>query len=255
MLRFVYRWLVRLHPRRFRERFAEEMLSIFDCFGEGPAAVEFVADGFISLVRQWTLRSEYWKEEQVGGVPARVDGMPTFYIFERFKPRTSALIDGGIVTLVLFCAVSLALRFNWTHPVFLPFSGIRFSTGSHAEPSAKPVVSSPSEAVPVHSQRQLDSDSSKSRAPKAVGSSPRQPVLSQVQTPKLPSGGSRVVAARGLPASASSQRSPEREQDTSPHSVRFTTVADDVSLEVLGLGWTGTTSGLTGRLGKHRPRI
>ncbi|MGA9800748.1 MAG: hypothetical protein WBQ68_17165 [Terriglobales bacterium] len=30
MLRFVYRWLLRLHPARFRVRFAEEMLAIFD---------------------------------------------------------------------------------------------------------------------------------------------------------------------------------------------------------------------------------
>jgi hypothetical protein len=30
MLRLFYRWLLRFHPTRFRERFAEEMLSIFD---------------------------------------------------------------------------------------------------------------------------------------------------------------------------------------------------------------------------------
>jgi hypothetical protein len=33
MLRFVYRWLLRLHPARFRERFAEEMLWILTPIG------------------------------------------------------------------------------------------------------------------------------------------------------------------------------------------------------------------------------
>src|SRR2546429_4136379 len=37
MLRLFYRGLLRFHPSRFRERFAEEMLSIFDHV-EGRAA-------------------------------------------------------------------------------------------------------------------------------------------------------------------------------------------------------------------------
>ena len=36
MLRLFYRGLLRFHPTRFRERFAEEMLSIFDHVGPCP---------------------------------------------------------------------------------------------------------------------------------------------------------------------------------------------------------------------------
>src|SRR5256884_4321164 len=63
MLRLFYRGLLRFHPSRFRERFAEEMLSIFDHVEGRAASAELVADAFISLVRQWTMRSEYWEEE------------------------------------------------------------------------------------------------------------------------------------------------------------------------------------------------
>src|SRR2546429_3008659 len=63
MLRLFYRWLLSFHPARFRKRFAEEMLSIFDHIEGRAAAVELVADAFISLVRQWTMRSEYWEEK------------------------------------------------------------------------------------------------------------------------------------------------------------------------------------------------
>ena len=71
MLRLFYRGLLRFHPSRFRERFAEEMLSIFDHVEGRAASAELVADAFISLVRQWTMRSEYWEEEESASVPAR----------------------------------------------------------------------------------------------------------------------------------------------------------------------------------------
>jgi hypothetical protein len=63
MLRFAYNWILRVHPTRFRRRFADEMLWIFDQSQGTAAAVKLLQDGFFSLVRQWTLRSEYWEEE------------------------------------------------------------------------------------------------------------------------------------------------------------------------------------------------
>ncbi len=59
MLRLLYVSLIRLHPRYFRQRFAEEMLEIFEevC---GPWAVaSLFADAFASLFRQWVLRQEF----------------------------------------------------------------------------------------------------------------------------------------------------------------------------------------------------
>ncbi len=55
MTRRVYILLLRLHPRAFRQRFGDEMLGIFDeCAGKGS----LLADGFLSLFRQWTLRRQ-----------------------------------------------------------------------------------------------------------------------------------------------------------------------------------------------------
>lgn len=60
MRRFLYRALIALHPPRFRERFGDEMLCVFDEAG-GDRTVGLFADGVLSLLRQWLLRSNLWK--------------------------------------------------------------------------------------------------------------------------------------------------------------------------------------------------
>jgi hypothetical protein len=60
MRRFLYRALIALHPRRFRERFGDEMMCIFDEAGR-QGTVQLFADGVLSLLRQWVLRSNLWK--------------------------------------------------------------------------------------------------------------------------------------------------------------------------------------------------
>jgi hypothetical protein len=145
MLRFVYHWLLRLHPARFRDRFAEEMLAIFDDAAEEQTKVGLLTDGFVSLVRQWTMRSEYWEQKAIAPAHSTTDGVPLFYTFESFKPRTSALIDGGILTVIVFYAVCLILRYTWTHPVLIPFKGVQFQTGS----TVNQQVSSSTSVLPV----------------------------------------------------------------------------------------------------------
>ena len=54
-----YRWLIRLHPRAFRERYGDEMCCAFDEAGAGSAP--FFLDGLASLARQWLFRSGIWK--------------------------------------------------------------------------------------------------------------------------------------------------------------------------------------------------
>jgi len=60
MKRNLYRVLIALHPRRFRERFGDEMLWIFD---ESPPErrPRLLADSLFSLLRQRLLRSDFWK--------------------------------------------------------------------------------------------------------------------------------------------------------------------------------------------------
>ncbi|HTX16871.1 MAG TPA: hypothetical protein VMD77_16330 [Candidatus Baltobacteraceae bacterium] len=60
MTRFLYRMLIALHPPRFRERFGDEMLCAFDESAPDRAGRLF-ADAFLSLFRQWFLRSGLWK--------------------------------------------------------------------------------------------------------------------------------------------------------------------------------------------------
>ena len=118
MLRLLYRWLLRFHPAGFRERFAEEILSIFDHIEGRAAAAGLLADAFISLLRQWTMRSEYWEEKAAVSVPAGVGGFPVFYTLESFKPRKSALIGGAVLTWIVCSAVFLAIRHSKIHSVY-----------------------------------------------------------------------------------------------------------------------------------------
>jgi hypothetical protein len=57
MTRVLYRLLIYLHPARFRRRFGDEMLWIFD---ERNGNRELLADILLSLFRQWFLRTRLW---------------------------------------------------------------------------------------------------------------------------------------------------------------------------------------------------
>ncbi len=84
--RLIYRVLIRLHPRNFRDQHGEEMLCIFD---ESPAQEtrRLLADAFGSLARQWLFHSGWWK-----------------------------LLAGAAVSslLVFACGYSISQSFNWS---------------------------------------------------------------------------------------------------------------------------------------------
>jgi hypothetical protein len=69
MNRFLYRCLIRLHPRAFRERFGDEMLCIFD-EASRLGGVSFIADGFASLACQWLFHSGLWRLAVGAGLTA-----------------------------------------------------------------------------------------------------------------------------------------------------------------------------------------
>ena len=60
MTRTLYRSLLRLHPAPFRRQFAAEMLWIFD-ETSAQGSLPLVADGLLSLLRQWIWRNGAWK--------------------------------------------------------------------------------------------------------------------------------------------------------------------------------------------------
>jgi hypothetical protein len=61
MGRALYALVLLIHPSGFRRRFTAEMLSIFDEAAPSTGAFGLLVDGLKSLVRQWVLRSGFWK--------------------------------------------------------------------------------------------------------------------------------------------------------------------------------------------------
>jgi Ca2+-binding EF-hand superfamily protein len=114
MIRFLYACLLRLHPARFRQRFGQEMLWIFDQAAAQGRTAPLFADALLSLWRQWTMRPEFLhKPAAVSRAP--VDGLPSFYLGAGDTPRTSALIHGGVLSLIAFGAVCYTLSHSNSH--------------------------------------------------------------------------------------------------------------------------------------------
>ena len=82
MIRVLYTLLIRLHPPAFRERFAQEMLWIFEEAGNALGGSSLLRDAIVSLLRQWLLRSELWKW-LVAGIAGVV---PLIIAFGSFLP-------------------------------------------------------------------------------------------------------------------------------------------------------------------------
>lgn len=116
MLRFLYRCVLRAHPGYFRQRFADEMMSVFDQTRGRLDPARLLVDGVISLLRQWGLRSEFW-DAPAGHVIA--DGAPLFYTFENPKPRTTALVYGALLSALVLNGVCWAMGYAWNHPRFM----------------------------------------------------------------------------------------------------------------------------------------
>jgi hypothetical protein len=116
MLRFVYRCVLRAHPAWFRDRFSDEMLSIFD-ETQGPlTAIRLLGDGLFSLVRQWALRPEFGNELTIS---AAAPEAPFFYTFENRKPRTQALLYGAFLSLFVLHGACWTMGYAWNHPSFV----------------------------------------------------------------------------------------------------------------------------------------
>jgi retinol-binding protein 3 len=142
MLRFFYRWLVRFHPPRFRERFADEMLSIFD-HAEARDSGKLVADVFISLARQWTIRRAFWEENVAPSAPAGAHGFPAFSILESSKPRKSALIEGVVLAWFAYAALFFALSHSKLHYVYVPSVAFEKVAGAEVRIPASGTNSTP----------------------------------------------------------------------------------------------------------------
>jgi hypothetical protein len=128
MIRCLYTCLLRIHPAHFRQRFSDEMLWIFDEAAAHRHTAPLFADVFLSLWRQWALRSEFGHQPETihRTVP---DGVPVFYLGPSDTPRTGALIHGGVLSLVVFSTVCYMLSHSNSH-VF-PLVGSHNHSFSH----------------------------------------------------------------------------------------------------------------------------
>jgi D-alanyl-D-alanine carboxypeptidase len=112
ILRSLYRWLLHLHPSAFRQRFAEEMLWIFDEAAATQGAPRLFADAFISLMRQWIVRPESWHTPLPTAIPSTSTGSTTFFTWEYVEvPRHSLpfyrWMQGSVISLGMLCTVWL----------------------------------------------------------------------------------------------------------------------------------------------------
>ena len=115
MIRSLYANLLHLHPRPFRQGFSEEMLWIFDQTVEPRARGTLLADAFLSLVRQWALRSEFWQQPNRGALAGpRPDGVPVFYTCANSAPRLGSLLNGVVLTVVSFGALAFVIEHGQT---------------------------------------------------------------------------------------------------------------------------------------------
>jgi hypothetical protein len=137
MLRLFYRALLRLHPPYFRRRFSGEMLSIFDQQNQILPSLKLIADGLLSLLRQWILRPRFWQER--GGEPAPDHG---FYLTRKFRPGAGSLLDGALISLAAFAAVCMVMQYTWEHPVYMPMLSYyrRAPQAAQAHPTTAPTA-------------------------------------------------------------------------------------------------------------------
>jgi CubicO group peptidase (beta-lactamase class C family) len=124
MRRSLYRWLLRLHPPAFRERFADEMLWIFDEAAARQGVPRLFADAFVSLLRQWIVRPESWHMRLAAAAPATSAGSTGFFSWEHFEFAEQRLpfyrlMQGGAISLGLLSAVWLMAGMRGRAPILL----------------------------------------------------------------------------------------------------------------------------------------
>lgn len=147
MIRALYRCLLHLHPRRFRQRFAGEMLWIFDQAAESRGAVPLLADAGLSLCRQWIFRSEFHQEPSSGAAgPPSVPTAPAFYLCASDLPRPGPMLHGIILSVGVFAAFSFLMGHGGRYRAFL--------LGSH-HPGHSHLLPVPASAIP---ERELSAE-------------------------------------------------------------------------------------------------
>lgn len=136
MLRFLYRSILRLHPSVFRKRFGDEMLSIFEQATGGLAAIQLLADGFMSVARQWLLRSDF--RHQIPAPQLAIDGIPSFSTIDPFRPRPAAVFPSLVLSMAVFCLTCVAIKYSWIRVLNIRVPEVQFEAPQWIPPSPTP---------------------------------------------------------------------------------------------------------------------
>jgi len=117
MFRPCYLMLLRIHPRGFRDRFAEEMLEIYDNTGNAGMRLGLFLDAIVSLGRQWLFRPRTAPQAAPAAIPTNAPSIPSFFTFDSVSPRRSALTHGALLTVLCFAGINFAIsRANGQFP-------------------------------------------------------------------------------------------------------------------------------------------
>ena len=132
MLRSLYRCVLRAHPLNFRRRFGDEILAIFDACPRHDR-YRLLFDGLLSLLRQWTLRPEFWHPTPH---PAELipDGIPSFQSLDPFRPRTTAVFQGLVLSIAVFCLTCFAIRYSWIRILHVSIPEVQFERSQWVPP-------------------------------------------------------------------------------------------------------------------------
>jgi hypothetical protein len=138
MLRRLYRCAVRLRPSSFRRRFGDEMLYIFDQQKGTMPALGVMLDCVFSLLRQWMLRPHIGIELPAAPMlSTAADHIPSFETLDPFRPRPSAIVNGAVLSLILFCMTVFAIRYSSIHVLNLRIPGIAVNPSQQIGPQTR----------------------------------------------------------------------------------------------------------------------
>lgn len=158
MIRSLYVILVQLHPRSFRHRFGDEMLSIFDHTSRSDRFA-LVGDAIVSLLRQRFLRPEPEPEPCAREYSA---GVPMFLVLDDAPHLTREQWMGGVaLSLLSFTAAGFLLAHGGSHlqPVLgsreTSTSGVRVNDGAPAANLNTEVTMSSEDILEIASIRRL----------------------------------------------------------------------------------------------------
>lgn len=109
MTRYLYHWLLRLHPPRFRDRYAQEMQWIFDETAETRGRCALLGDALLSLIRQWASGPQIARETGATTTAAHAAAVPEFYISGNSTLSAGSLLKRTTLSVASFVAAAFVI--------------------------------------------------------------------------------------------------------------------------------------------------